>query len=53
MLPLQLKEVTQNTDSNVLTLIVFDSANFVRPLYSNFISLVANWTLLITICSFC
>ena len=53
MLPLQFKEVTQNTGSNVLILIVFDSANFVRPLCLNFISLVAYGTLLITICSFC
>ena len=52
MLPLQFKVVTQNTVSKVLKLIVFDSANFGRHLYSNLTSLVAYGTILITICNF-
>ena len=53
MLPLQFNEVTQNTDSKVLKLIVFDSANFERHSCSNLTSLVASRTILVTICSFC
>ena len=46
------RKVQQNTDSKVLKLIVYDSANFGRHLYSKMTSIVAYGTILITLCFF-
>ena len=51
MIPLQFKEVEQNTDSKILKMIVFDSANFERHSCFNLAALVARETKLVTTCS--
>ena len=51
MIPLQFKEDEQNTDSKVLKIIIFDSANFERHSCSNLAALVAHETKLVTACS--